>query len=68
MDRRLVEVPYLAGDYSIADVAAYPWVFRHDMQEIDLAPFKSLSAWLDRVAARPAVKRGMNIPPRKDGL
>jgi len=68
MDRRLAEAPYLAGDYSIADVAAYPWVFRHDMQEIDLATFTNLSAWFDRVASRPAVKRGMNIPPRKDGL
>ena len=68
MDRRLGEAPYLAGDYSIADVAAYPWVFRHDMQEIDLATFTNLSAWFDRVAARPAVQRGMNIPARKDGL
>jgi GSH-dependent disulfide-bond oxidoreductase len=68
MDRRLAEAPYLAGDYSIADVAAYPWVFRHDMQEIDLAAFKNLSAWLARVSARPAVRRGMSIPPRKDGL
>ena len=68
MDRRLAEVPYLAGDYSIADIAAYPWVFRHDMQEIDLAAFTNLSAWFDRVASRPAVQRGMNIPPRKDGM
>ena len=68
MDRRLAEVPYLGGAYSIADVAAYPWVFRHDMQEIDLAAFTNLAAWFDRVAARPAVARGMNIPPRKDGM
>jgi glutathione S-transferase len=68
MDRRLADTPYLAGEYSIADIAAYPWVFRHGMQGIDLAPFPSLGAWLARVAARPAVQRGMNIPPRADGL
>jgi GST-like protein len=68
MDRRLGEAPYLAGDYSIADVAAYPWVFRHGMQGIDLASFPALADWLVQVAARPAVQRGMNIPPRGDGM
>lgn len=68
MDRRLADAPYLAGDYSIADVAAYPWVFRHDMQGIDLASFPALADWFARVGARPAVTRGMNIPPRSDGL
>ena len=67
-DRRLTQAPYLAGDYSIADIAAYPWVFRHRFQEIDMARFPALTAWLDRVAARPAVQRGMNIPPRGDGM
>jgi GST-like protein len=68
MDRRLAEAPYLAGEYSIADIAAYPWVFRHGMQGIDLAVFPALADWLARVGARPAVMRGMNIPPRSDGL
>jgi GST-like protein len=68
MDRRLAEVPYLAGDYSIADIAAYPWVFRHGMQGIDLVRFPALADWLARVGARPPVARGMNIPPRKDGM
>jgi GSH-dependent disulfide-bond oxidoreductase len=68
MDRRLAEAPFLAGEYSIADIAAYPWVFRHDMQEIDLAPLANLSAWMARVASRPAVQRGMGISPRKDGM
>ena len=67
-DRRLAEAPYLAGDYSIADVAAYPWVYRHGMQGIAMARFPALAAWMGRVAARPAVQRGMNIPPRSDGL
>jgi glutathione S-transferase len=68
MDRRLAETEYLAGDYSIADIAVYPWVHRHDMQEIDMTAFVNLSAWMKRVSARPAVQRGMNIPPRKDGM
>jgi GST-like protein len=68
MDRRLGDAAFLAGEYSIADIAAYPWVFRHGMQGIDIARFPNLSAWLGRVAARPAVQSGMNIPPRQDGL
>jgi GSH-dependent disulfide-bond oxidoreductase len=67
-DRRLAEAPYLAGDYSIAHIAAYPWVYRHAMQGIAMARFPALAAWMARVAARPAVQRGMNIPPRSDGL
>jgi GST-like protein len=67
-DRRLAEAAYLAGDYSIADIAAYPWVYRHAMQGIDMAGLPALAAWMRRVAARPAVQRGMNIPPRSDGL
>lgn len=67
-DRRLAEAPYLAGDYSVADIAAYPWIYRAGMQGIDLARFPALGAWMARVAARPAVQRGMNIPPRSDGM
>ncbi|MGE5538870.1 MAG: glutathione S-transferase family protein [Gemmatimonas sp.] len=68
MDRRLAEAPYLAGEYSIADIAAYPWVFRYPQQDIELSAFPRLADWFARVGARPAVRRGMNIPPRKDGL
>jgi GST-like protein len=68
MDRRLAEAAYLAGEFSIADIAAYPWVFRHPMQDIDLAAFPALNEWFARVGARPAVQRGMNVPPRRDGL
>ena len=68
LDRQLREGDYLAGDFSIADIAAYPWVYRHDMQDIDISAFPYLSDWLHRVGTRPAVQRGMMIPPRKDGL
>ncbi|MGY9005991.1 MAG: glutathione S-transferase family protein [Alphaproteobacteria bacterium] len=60
---------YLAGDdYSIADIAAWPWIHRWQMQEIDLAGFPRLKTWFDHVATRPAVQTGLQIPPRDDGL
>tara|TARA_R110000787_G_scaffold117002_9_gene227493 strand:+ start:4615 stop:5250 length:636 start_codon:yes stop_codon:yes gene_type:complete len=68
LERGLAGRDYLAGEYSIADIAAYPWIFRWQMQEIDLAAYPNVEAWLARIAARPAVQRGMNIPPRDDGL
>jgi GSH-dependent disulfide-bond oxidoreductase len=68
MDRRLADAEYLAGDYSIADIAAYPWVFRYPQQGISLESTPNLARWAGAVAQRPAVKRGMQIPPRKDGL
>jgi GST-like protein len=68
MDRRLADAEYLAGDYSIADIAAYPWVFRYPQQQIALDGLPNLTRWLTAVGERPAVKRGMQIPPRSDGL
>jgi len=62
MDRRLGEVGHLAGDYSIADIATYPWVSRHDYQEIDLAKFPNVKRWYDALSARPAVQAGMKVP------
>lgn len=61
--------PYIAGeDYSIADMAAFPWIYRWEMQEIDWGPFPRLKAWLERVGARPAVRRGLQVPPRDDAF
>lgn len=68
LDRRLAEAPYLADEYSIADIASFTWVHRHDLQGIDLAAFPKLANWFARVGARPQVKKGMNTPPRKDGM
>jgi len=68
LDRGLTGRDYLAGDYSIADVAAYPWIYRWDMQEIDIDRYPNVRAWLARVGDRPAVQRGLQIPPRDDGL
>jgi GST-like protein len=63
MDTRLAKVDHLAGaDYSIADVATYPWVSRHDYQEIDLSRFPNVKRWFDQLSARPAVQKGMKVP------
>jgi len=64
MDRRLAEVPYLAGEsYSIADIASYPWVMRYPWHEIDLeTACPHVWAWAQRIGARPAVAKGMAVP------
>lgn len=62
LDRRLAEVPYMAGDYSIADIATFPWAARHEWQGIELEEFPNLHRWYKAVAGRPAVERGMAVP------
>lgn len=62
LDRRLGEAEYLAGEYSIADIATFPWVARHEWQQIDLADYPNVRRWHETIAARPAVQRGMAIP------
>ena len=63
MDKRLGEVPYLAGqEYSIADVATFPWVARWEWHGIDWANYPNLKRWFDNVGARPAVQKGMAVP------
>ena len=58
MDRRLSAQPYLAGkDFSIADIAAYPWIVPWQLQSQDLAQFLALKRWFDGIAARPATLR-----------
>jgi len=64
MDRRLSEVAYLAGDdYSIADIACYPWAMRHTWHEIDLEKAcPNVWDWVQRIGAREAVRKGMDVP------
>jgi GST-like protein len=61
LDNRLKETDYVAGDYSIADIAIFPWAARHEWQGIDLADFPALKRWYDATAARPAVQKGMTV-------
>jgi len=63
MDKRFGESPYLGGpNYSIADIATYPWVVRYEWQEIDLGDFPNVKRWFDEISARPAVQKGLEIP------
>ena len=63
LDQRLAAVPFLGGaDYSVADVAAFPWVARHAWAERTLGETPHLAAWFARIGARPAVIRGMSQP------
>ncbi|SOD89838.1 glutathione S-transferase N-terminal domain-containing protein [Caenispirillum bisanense] len=58
MDRRLADRDFLAGDYSIADMAAWPWVVPHERQGQDLDDFPNLKRWFETIGARDAVKKG----------
>ena len=66
MDRQLANSNYLAGDYSIADMATYPWVKIHEWTGLDVSGLDNLQNWLQRIAARPAVGRGMDVPVKID--
>ncbi|MBV9860324.1 MAG: glutathione S-transferase N-terminal domain-containing protein [Alphaproteobacteria bacterium] len=63
LDRRLAEQPFLGGaEYSIADVATYPWIARHEWQGQALQSFPDLQRWFQTVGERPAVQRGVRVP------
>ena len=63
MDARLKGNDFFAGnEYSIADMAIYPWVARHEWHRVDLAQFPAVKRWYDQVGARPAVVKGMAVP------
>ncbi len=62
LDRQLSQQTYLAGEYSVADIATYPWVARHDWHKVDLDEFPSVKRWYDELGARPAVIAGMQVP------
>ncbi len=57
LDRRLAREPFLAGEYSIADMAAYPWIAPHEAQGQNLKDFPNVERWFEAIAARPAVRR-----------
>lgn len=61
MDRRLGEVPYLAGEYSLADMATYPWIRPHKWQGQSLDDYPNLQRWYSAVRARPAVARAVEV-------
>ena len=61
LDRRLAETEYAASEYSVADVAIWPWIARFAWQRIDLADYPNVKRWYLAIAARPAVQRGFDV-------
>lgn len=62
LNERLVGRDFITGEYSIADMACWPWISRFEWQEIDLTEFPELKNWYVRIAERPATKRGYDQP------
>jgi GSH-dependent disulfide-bond oxidoreductase len=69
LDGRLGEVEYVGGDYSIADIAIYPWAARFERHRVDLDDYPNVKRWFEAVGARPAVQQGMAVmkPGHVDG-
>jgi GSH-dependent disulfide-bond oxidoreductase len=65
LDRRLAEAEYVAGAYSIADIAIWPWTSRFEWQTIDLTAYPNVLRWYRAVAARPAVQKGYHVPVKQ---
>ncbi len=63
LDFRLREYEYLAKTYTIADMAAYAWIARHEAYGISLDDFVGVRNWYNRLIKRPAVQRGLEVPP-----
>jgi GST-like protein len=62
LQKRLSDAEHLAGEYSIADIATFPWVARFEWHKVDLADFPAVKRWFDQINARPAVQKGMAVP------
>ncbi len=61
MDDWLSDKKYFAGDYSLADIAIYPWIVRHDWLDIDWTLYPQLKRWFDSISGREAVRKGLSV-------
>jgi GST-like protein len=68
LDARLGEAPFLGGEYSIADIATWPWISRYERQRMDLHEYPNLRRWYLDIARRPAVKRGYDVPAKVEAI
>ena len=66
LDTRLQAVEFLAGEYSIADIATFPWVRGHEWSGVEVEGLSALQRWMATMEARPAVQRGLLVPERID--
>jgi GST-like protein len=69
LDRQLARGRFVAGDeYTIADIAIWPWASRHEWHQVDLHAFPHVLRWYREVAARPAVQRGYDVPTKVNDI
>jgi GST-like protein len=64
LDRRLGEVEFVAGTYSVADIAIWPWVSRFEWQTVDLKQYPNVLRWYHTLVARPAYQKGFHVPKK----
>ena len=64
LDKRLKDHEYMAGDYSVADIATWPWISRYEWQTIDLNQYPNVKRWYVAIAKRPAVQKGYHVPKK----
>ena len=68
LDERLEKIEFLAGDYSIADIATFPWIARHEWHDVGLNSFKNLSRWYRDISKREAVIKGFDLLKREEKI
>ncbi len=69
LDERLSSSEYLAGNhYTIADIATFPWIARHEWHDIGLKKFKNLTRWYKKIASRPAVQKGFDLLKKNEKI
>ena len=62
LDRHLTGREFLSTEYSVADIATYPWIARHEWHKVELDDFPNVMRWFTAIGSRPAVQRGMKVP------
>jgi len=68
LDERLEKSKFLAGEYSIADIATFPWIARHEWHDIGLKKYKNLSRWYEEISKRKAVIKGFDLLKRNETI
>ena len=68
LDERLEKSKFLAGDYSIADIATFPWIARHEWHDVGLKNYKNLSRWYEDISKREAVIKGFDLLKRDEKI
>jgi GSH-dependent disulfide-bond oxidoreductase len=68
METQLAKTEYMAGAYSIADMAIWPWIARFEWHQIDMAAHPNVVRWYRAIAARPAVQRGYDVPVKQPSI